>query len=160
MGQTHLAMAFPAQPTEPFSLRPKQGRSSPPFAPVSCRRNPAGGGGVAGEQAGEVMDRFGGRREGRSSLEGFSVAEGIGDGEEMAARGSRGHRRGPSGRGGCTWRCDAWGAIETVEGWLEQAVCGGSVWLERNDGGGAEEQPTTPVRRSGELPASVRSSGQ
>jgi hypothetical protein len=52
---------------------------------------------VAEEQVGGVMDRFGNQREGRSSPEGFSVAEGIGGGEETAASRSRGHRRGPSG---------------------------------------------------------------
>jgi hypothetical protein len=52
---------------------------------------PASSGGVAGEQAGGVTDRFGGRREGRSSPEDFSMVEGIGGGEEMAASRSRGH---------------------------------------------------------------------
>jgi hypothetical protein len=42
MGQAHLATAFLAQPAEPFGLRLKQGRSSPPLAPASCRQNPAG----------------------------------------------------------------------------------------------------------------------
>jgi hypothetical protein len=114
---------------------------------------------VAGEQAGGVMDQFGGRREGRSSPEGFSTTEGISGGEEMSASRSRGHWQGLSGRGGCTrWR-GAWGGVETVEGWLERAVHGGSVWPERNGGGGAEEQPRVLARRSGELPASVWSLG-
>jgi hypothetical protein len=48
---------------------------------------PAGDGGVAGEQAGGVTNRFGGQREGRSSPEGFSVVGGggVGGGEETAA---------------------------------------------------------------------------
>jgi hypothetical protein len=37
MGQAHLATAFLAQPMEPFGLRLKQGRTSPPLAPVTCR---------------------------------------------------------------------------------------------------------------------------
>jgi hypothetical protein len=82
----------------------------------------AGGGGVAGEQAGGVMDRFGGRREGRSLLEGFSATEGIGGEEETTTSRSRGHRWGPSGRGGCTRRRGAWGGVEMVGGGLEQAV--------------------------------------
>jgi hypothetical protein len=114
---------------------------------------------VAGEQADGVMDQFGGRREGRSSLGGFSVMEGIGGGEEMAASRSRGHRRGPSDQGGCTQWHGAWGGVEMVRGWLEWAVCSGSVRSERNGGGGAEEQLRAPARRSGELPASVQSSG-
>jgi hypothetical protein len=96
---------------------------------------------VAGEQASGVTDRFGGQREGRSSPEGFFVVEGIGGREETAASQSRGHRRGLSGRGGCTRRRGAWGGIKTVRGWLEQAVRGGSIQSERNGGGGAEEQP-------------------
>jgi hypothetical protein len=44
--------------------------------------------------------------------------------------------------------------------WLEWAVCGRSVRPERNGGGGAEEQPRAPARRSGELLTSVWSSGQ
>jgi hypothetical protein len=111
------------------------------------------------EQAGRVMDRFGGRREGRSSPGGFSMTEGIGSGEETVASRSRGHWRGLSGRGGCTRQRGAWGGVETIEGWLEWAVRDGSVRPERNGGGGAEEQPRAPVRRSGELPTSVRSSG-
>jgi hypothetical protein len=85
MGQAHLATAFPVQPAEPFGPRPKQG-----FFPVGTGEllaksgRPTGGGGVAGEQAGGVTDQVGGRREGRSSPEGFSMAEGIGSGEEMA----------------------------------------------------------------------------
>jgi hypothetical protein len=102
---------------------------------------------VAGEQADVVTDWFGGRREGRSSLEGFSTAEGIGGGEEMVASQSRGHRRGPSGRGGCTRQRDAWGGVKTVGGWLEWAVRGSSIRLERNGGGGVEEEPRAPTRR-------------
>jgi hypothetical protein len=94
---------------------------------------------VAGEQASGVTDRFGGQREWRSSSEGFSVAEGIGGGEETAASWSRGHQRGLSGWGECTRRCGAWGGVETVGGWLERAVCGGLVRSERNDSGGVEE---------------------
>jgi hypothetical protein len=41
---------------------------------------------------------------------------------------------------------------------LEQAIHGDSVRPRRNGGGGAEEQPRAPTRRSGELSASVRSS--
>jgi hypothetical protein len=94
---------------------------------------------VAGEQASRVTDRFGGQREGRSSSEGFFVAEGIGSGEETTARWSRGHQRGLSSWGECTRRCGAWGGVETVGGWLERAVRGGLVRPERNDSGGVEE---------------------
>jgi hypothetical protein len=80
-------------------------------------------------------------------------------GEETAASRSRGHRWGSSGWGGCTQRRGAWGGVETVGGGLERAVHGGLVRPERNGGGGAEEQPRAPARRSGELPTSVRSSG-
>jgi hypothetical protein len=52
---------------------------------------------VVGEQAGGVTDRFGGRREGRSSPVGFSTVEGISGGEETVTNQSRGHRRGSSG---------------------------------------------------------------
>jgi hypothetical protein len=52
---------------------------------------------VADEHTGRVTDRFGGRREGWSSPEGFFVVEGIDDGEETAASRSRGHRQGLSG---------------------------------------------------------------
>jgi hypothetical protein len=114
---------------------------------------------VVREQAGGVTDRFGGRREGRSSPIGFSTVEGISGGEETVTNQSRGHRRGSSGWGGCTQWCGAWGGVETVGGWLEWAIRGGSIRPERNDGGGVEEQPRAPARRSGELPASVRSSG-
>jgi hypothetical protein len=87
------------------------------------------------------------------------VVEGIGGGEETVASQSRGHRRGPSGWGGCTRWHSAWGGVEMVRGGLEWAVRGGSVRPERNDGGGEEEQPKAPASRSRELPASVRSSG-
>jgi hypothetical protein len=83
----------------------------------------------------------------------------VGGGEETAASRSRGHRRGLSGWGGCTRRCGAWGGVETIGGGLEQVVRGGSVQPERNCSGGAEEQPRARARRSGELPASVQSSG-
>jgi hypothetical protein len=73
---------------------------------------------MAGEQDSGVMDRFGGRREGRSSPVGFSTAEGIGGGEEMAASRSRGHRWGPSSWGGCTLRRGAWGGSRrSDDGW-------------------------------------------
>jgi hypothetical protein len=114
--------------------------------------------GVAGQQAGGVRDRFGGQREGRGSPEGFSAVEGIGGGEATAPSQSRGHRWGPSDWGGSTQRHGAWGGVDTVEGGLERAVHDGSVWPEKNSGGGAKEQPRAPVRRSWELPASVRSS--
>jgi hypothetical protein len=75
------------------------------------------------------------------------VVEGIGGGEEKAASRSRGHQRGPKGRGGCTqWR-GAWGGVKTVRGGLEQAIRGDPVRPERNGGGGAEEQPRAPARR-------------
>jgi hypothetical protein len=115
---------------------------------------------VAGEQAGRVTNRFGSRRDGRSSLEGFSAAEGISGGEEMAASWSKGHRRGPSGQGGCTRQRGAWGGVEMVGGWLEQDVRGGSIRPERNSGGVAEEQTRALARRSEQLPTSVRSSGR
>jgi hypothetical protein len=115
---------------------------------------------VAGEQAGGVTHRFGGRREGRSSSEGFSMAEGIDEREETAASRSRGHWRGPSGQGGCTQRRGTCGGVETVRGWLELAVRGGSVRSERNGGGGVEEQPRVSAKRSGELSASVWSLGR
>jgi hypothetical protein len=115
---------------------------------------------MAGEQAGGVMGRFCGRREGRSSSGGFSASKGISGGEETATSRSRGHRRGPCGWGGCTRWCGAWGGVETVGGWLEQAVHGGSVRPERNGDGGAEEQSTASARRLGELLASVRISGR
>jgi hypothetical protein len=91
---------------------------------VTGEIRPAGGrwasGGVAGEQAGGVTDWFGGRKEGRGSLEGFSTAEGINGREKTVASRSRGHQRGLSGLGGSTqWR-GAWGGVEmTIEG-LEQ----------------------------------------
>jgi hypothetical protein len=119
MGQAHLATAFSAQPAEPFGLRPKKGRSSPPSAPVSRRRNPAGRRPVGGEQAGGVTNQFGGRKEGRVSPEGFSAAEGNDGGEQTATSWSRGHRRGPSSWGGSTQRCSAWGGVEMVGGGLE-----------------------------------------
>jgi hypothetical protein len=106
---------------------------------------------VAREQADGVTDRFGGRREGRSSPEGFSVAEGFGGGEETAARWRSGWR-------GCTRWHGAWGGVEMVGGWLERAAYGGSVQPKRNGGGGAEEQLRALAGSSGELPASVRSS--
>jgi hypothetical protein len=115
---------------------------------------------VAGEQASGVADRFGGQREGRSSLESFSTVERISGGEETVASRSRGHRRGPSGWGGCTQRRGARGGVKTVGGRLEWIVLGGLVQLERNGGGGAEEQPRAPARRSGEFLASVQRSGR
>jgi hypothetical protein len=47
----------------------KQGKLSPPSAPMACRQNLAGrrpvvGGGVVGEQASRVVDRIGGGGEG------------------------------------------------------------------------------------------------
>jgi hypothetical protein len=63
----------------------KQGRPSPPLAPVTCQQNPAGwravgGGRIAGEQADRVADRFGSRREGRAHRSG-----GFHGGENRAA---------------------------------------------------------------------------
>jgi hypothetical protein len=85
------------------------------------------GGGVAGEQAGRVADQIGGRREGRGSPEGFSVAEGISSGKRTATSRSRGRRWGLSGWGGSTRQCGARSGVESVGGGLEQAVCGGSA---------------------------------
>jgi hypothetical protein len=70
---------------------------------------------------------------------GLAVVKQVGGGEEMVANQSRGHQWGPSGWGGCTWWRGAWGGVEMVRGGLEHAVCGGLVWPERNNGGGAEE---------------------
>jgi hypothetical protein len=120
---------------------------------------PTGGGGVAGEQSSGVTDRFGNRREVRFSPEGFSVVEGIGGRDETVASWSRGHQRGSSSWGGCTWQRGARGGVEMVRGWLELAVRGGLVRPERNGGGGVEEQPRASARRLGELLVSVRSSG-
>jgi hypothetical protein len=108
------------------------------FSPVGTGR-PTGSGGVAGEQASGVTDRFGGQREGTSSSEGFFAAKGIGGWEETTASWSRGHQRGLSGWGECTRRYGAWGGVETVGGWLEWAVRSGLVRPERNDSGGVEE---------------------
>jgi hypothetical protein len=83
-------------------------------------RWPVGGGGVAGEQAGGVTDQFGGRKEGRGSPEGFSVAEGINGREKTVARRSRGHRRSLSGLGGSTQWLGAWGGVEMTREGLEQ----------------------------------------
>jgi hypothetical protein len=84
---------------------------------------------VAGEQAGRVADRIGGRREGRGSPEGFFAAEGInGRGRTLASR-SRCHRRGLSGWGGSTRKHDAWVGVETVGEGLERAVHGGSATM-------------------------------
>jgi hypothetical protein len=90
---------------------------------------------VAGDKAGGVTDRFGSRREGGASPEGFSMAEGIGGRENMVASRSGGHRRGTSGWGGSTRWHYAWGGVETVEGGLEWAVPGGSGRPEWNGGG-------------------------
>jgi hypothetical protein len=94
---------------------------------------------VAREQAVGVADLYDGRREGRGSPKGFSVAEGIDGREKMAASQSRGHRRGLSGWGRSTRWHGTWGGAETVRGGLERAVRYGSVRPERNSGGGAEE---------------------
>jgi hypothetical protein len=91
---------------------------------------------------------------------GLAAVKQVGGGGEIVARWSRGHRRGPTGWGGCTRRCGAWGGIETVGGGLEGAVRGGSIWPERNGGGGVKEQLRAPPRRSEELPMSLRSSGR
>jgi hypothetical protein len=88
------------------------------------------------------------------------MVEGIGGGEETVASRSRGHRWGPSGRGGCTWRRGDWGGVKMVGGWLERAVRGGSVRPKRNGGGGAEEQPRASARRLEELPTSMWSLGR
>jgi hypothetical protein len=107
-----------------------RGRARGGFLP--CQQNPIGrrpvvGDGVGKEQAGGVVDQIGGRREGRGSPEGFSMAEGIGGGERSAASRSRGHRRGPSSwRGSTLWR-GAWGGVEMVGGGLEWAIRGGSA---------------------------------
>jgi hypothetical protein len=87
------------------------------------------GSGIAGEQAGRVVDPIGGRREGRGSPEGFSMAEGIGSGGRTSASRSRGHWWGPSSWGERTRRCDAWGGVKTVEERLERAVRGGSAMV-------------------------------
>jgi hypothetical protein len=95
---------------------------------------------VVGEQAGRVADWIGGRREGRGSLEGFSVAEGInGRGRTLASR-SRGHRRGLSGWGGSTRRHDAWVGVETVGEGLERVVHGGSAMVSTAVFGAAQER--------------------
>jgi hypothetical protein len=69
---------------------------------MTCRRNPAGrlsvgGGGVAGEQAGRVADRFGSQREGRAHRSG-----GFHDGANRAAGsncgGAEEHLRAPAQR--------------------------------------------------------------
>jgi hypothetical protein len=125
MGQAHLATTSLAQPAEPFGPRMKHGRSSPPSAPASRRRNtagrwPVGGRGVAGEQADGVTNWFGGQKEGRGSPEGFSVAEGINDREKTMASQSRGHWRGLSSLGGSTQRRGTWGGVEVTREGLEQ----------------------------------------
>jgi hypothetical protein len=74
-------------------------------------------------------------------VEGLTAAKRVGGGEETAASQSRGYRRGSSGWGGSTRRHGAWGEVKMVGGGLERAVRGGSVRLERNDDGGAKEQP-------------------
>jgi hypothetical protein len=60
-----------------------------------------------------VVERGGG------SPEGLPAVEGIGDGVRTSASQSKGHRWGPSGWGGSTQRCGAWGGVE--------AVCSGSA---------------------------------
>jgi hypothetical protein len=67
-------------PSQPFGLRQRQGRLSPPSAPAACLQNAAGqlpvvSGGVARDQVSRVVDRIGGRREGRGSPEGFFAVE-------------------------------------------------------------------------------------
>jgi hypothetical protein len=66
---------------------------------------------VAGEQASGVMNRFGGQREGRSSLESFSTVERISGGEETVASRSRGSPAGSErlGRMYSAARCSGWG---------------------------------------------------
>jgi hypothetical protein len=81
-------------PSQPFGLRQRQGRLSPPSAPAACLQNAAGqlpvvSGGVARDQVSRVVDRIGGRREGRGSPEGFFAVEGIDGGERTAASRSR-----------------------------------------------------------------------
>jgi hypothetical protein len=133
--------------------------SSPAHASPADRRRVAGEGG-ARELALEVRVQIWGIGSGGAHRGGLAAVKQVGGGEEMAASRSRGHWRDPSGGGGSTRRCGAWGGVEMVGGGLEQAICGGSVRLERNDSGGSEEQMRAPARRSWELPTLVRSSGQ
>jgi hypothetical protein len=117
MGQAHLDTTIPAQPTEPFSPRPKQGKPSPRLHQrLAGEIRPASSRWTTVEWPESkpvhcvVTDRFGVRREGRA------------------------HRSG--------------------------GFHSGANWVVGSDGGGAEEQPRAPARRSRELPASVWSSGQ
>jgi hypothetical protein len=99
-----------ARPISAIRPETKQGRSSSPSSSVTCRQNPAGrrlvgGGGVAGEQAGRVADRFGSRREGGLTGAGGSTAAQT---ERQGAtvveqRSSRGRQQG--GRGSSRRRC-------------------------------------------------------
>jgi hypothetical protein len=143
----------------------KQGAPPIPRRHVAHRPNPTDWRRVAGEVGArelalEVRVPIWGIGSGEAHRGGLTVVKQVGSGEEMVANQSRGHQWGPSGWGGCTWWCGAWGGIEMVGGGLEHAVCGGLVWPERNNGGGVEEQPRASARRSGELPVSVRSSGR
>jgi hypothetical protein len=61
------------------------------------------------------------------SLEGLSAVEGISGGGRTLASQSRGHRRGPSGWGGSTQCCDAWGGVKAVGEEPERVVRGGSA---------------------------------
>jgi hypothetical protein len=74
-------------------------------------------------------------------VEGLTAAKRVGAREETAASQSRGYRWGSSGWGGSTRRRGAWGEVKMVGGGLVQAVRDGSVRPERNDDGGAKEQP-------------------
>jgi hypothetical protein len=112
-----LVFQLEAEPGEVFSLVGIGDLSAKSGRPVV-------GGGVVGEQAGRGTDRIGGRREGSGSMEGFSVAEGISGGERTVASQSMSHQRGPSGWGGSTQQCGAWGGVETVGGGLERVVRG------------------------------------
>jgi hypothetical protein len=85
--------------------------------------------------------------------------EGINGGEKTAASQSRGHRRGPSGWGGCTRQRGTWGGVETIGGGLQQAVRGGSRRSEWNGSGSPNMGSPASACGPQRFRAPVRSSG-
>jgi hypothetical protein len=150
MGQAHLATAFPAQLTEPFGLRPKQGSTEALDGGVdSCERRRGEVGPWVGEMAGEVGDSIWLPAKEKAHQRAVSMGARL-DRRGMAVRAASGGggRRLTAQEGGQDTG-GRWGNVDGSRRWPEEAGAS-DTFTAKTDGGSTQGRSRMRPHSSGD----------